>query len=332
MEGEVLVSVVIPVYNAEEFLFDSVESVRVQSWENLELILVDDGSTDQSGSICDSLAQKDSRIRVLHLKNGGVSRARNRGVAEAEGEYITFLDADDRMKPETISTLCGLLEKHGADIAVCGHEECISEGRRIPKFGTEETHVWSGKEIMREFLTNNRIGWNVWGKMFRRECIRGCEFPLDITIGEDMYFVFQACREAKTLCLYDHCLYEYRIRDGSAMKQKLTEKNFEVLDLIQSVYDETVKWGEEYGEMADCFFLRQSIWHLKFFVMRAGNHSSHADRIERIRSDMARYPIRIAGNLLRRKQLLEFILMTRLPGIFYLYMRAYKKVYEMLRT
>ena len=150
MKQEAKISVIVPVYGVERYISDCIRSLRDQTWKNLEILLVDDGSRDGSGKICDEWAKKDSRIRVFHVENGGQSRARNIGMKEASGDYIGFVDGDDAAAPEMYEHLYGLMQKYDAQIA-----ECNFEGRKSPEpdqMQEQAVVTMSGKAAIRKTI------------------------------------------------------------------------------------------------------------------------------------------------------------------------------------
>ena len=143
------ISVIVPVYKAENCLSQCVDSILAQTFQDFEILLIDDGSPDQSGALCDEYAAKDSRIRVFHKENGGVSSARNLGLAQAAGTYIAFADSDDWMEPEELETLYGLIVEHGADSAGCAHNNVSPDGGTVlPEGGALPAGVYGPEEIM----------------------------------------------------------------------------------------------------------------------------------------------------------------------------------------
>lgn len=187
-----LVSVIIPVYNAELFLRKCIDSVVSQTYLSIEVLLIDDGSTDNSGAICDERAQKDTRVRVIHKKNEGVSIARNVGIKEACGEYVIFLDADDMMQKECVSNL---IQAKDYPLVVCGYEKFgYREGFDGPDSSQQIT---IGKELADRWnSTAETWWWFVWGKLFRRDVIinNNLTFKSDMIYLEDFCFVLDYLR------------------------------------------------------------------------------------------------------------------------------------------
>ena len=186
------VSIIIPVYNAERFIEGCIRSVTTQSYSDFELILIDDGSTDASGTICDENVQKDTRVRVIHKRNEGVSIARNVGIKEARGEYIIFLDADDLMKEECVANL---MRANEYPLVVCGYERFgIKEGTDGPDSNQSMT---VGKELAEQWNSKAKTWWwYVWGKLFRKDVIinNDLSFKSGMIYLEDFCFVLDYLR------------------------------------------------------------------------------------------------------------------------------------------
>ena len=170
---EPLISVIVPIYKVEAYLRDCVDSILAQTYRNLEVILVDDGSPDNCGAICDEYAEKDSRVTVLHKVNGGLSDARNAGMAACGGEYLMFVDSDDWLAEDSVATLYELICRTGAELAIGGRERVEDGSGAVlhSEFdGTETVHTMNRLEAMRDMLQNGCASWKfIWIRCFRWE-------------------------------------------------------------------------------------------------------------------------------------------------------------------
>lgn len=180
-----MISIIVPVYNAEKYLARCVDSIIAQTFPNWELLLIDDGSADNSGNICDAYAQQDGRIRAVHQPNGGVSAARNRGVQLAQGEYILFVDSDDYMLPMMCETMVEALESTGSDCVVCGTTET---GGGYWRPTANRNYTLEGLRADMPSLLPTELLSPPWNKIYKREKIRHL-FREDISFGEDLIFV-----------------------------------------------------------------------------------------------------------------------------------------------
>lgn len=204
------ISIIVPVYKVEKYLERCIRSIVSQIYQNLEIILVDDGSPDKCGEICETFAQSDSRIKVYHKENGGLSDARNFGVERAHGEYIAFIDSDDYIAPNYIEYLFGLLNKHNADIACCCMTETDGDtadyrtNEDIPK-----EQLLTGNEACRELLGNRHdVLVTAWGKLYRSDIVKKYVFPVG-KINEDAATTCKYYYEADRVIVGNKCLYAY---------------------------------------------------------------------------------------------------------------------------
>lgn len=232
------VSIIIPVYNAEKYLKDSVDSAIKQTFQDFELIIVDDGSCDNSLGICTEFAGRDARIRVFSQTNQGVSAARNKGMEYANGEYIVFIDADDRMHPEMLETLVKSCEEAHADIAICGVLTC-EENDSVPSELDRATimEVLSPDEALRLFLRGEMIGSGVWNKLFRKNLIANIKFCVGKRMNEDKYFLFEALLQMSKAVFCREQLYFYFVRQDSATHKSFSDRWFDNLYFAKRIYD-----------------------------------------------------------------------------------------------
>lgn len=201
-----MIDIIMPVYNASFTVEKAVRSVLDQSFSEFKLIIVDDGSTDDSFSKCELLAKKDSRIQLLQQANQGVAVARNTGIENALGKYVTFIDSDDEMEKDHLKNLFDAAEKTDADIVICGYVETPS---RITRFSSSTTY--QSRESFKKCcwdLYQNKLLNVPWNKLFRRTLIK-TQFPTGINIGEDLIFNIHAFEEAQRISVISDCSYYY---------------------------------------------------------------------------------------------------------------------------
>lgn len=217
VDDEPLVSVVIPVYNVSCYLPQCLESVILQTYRNLEILIIDDGSTDDSGSICDRYVKGDDRIRVFHTPNKGIASARNLGLENVNGQYISFVDSDDWMGPHAIETLLRAAKRTGSDIVDARYFVEYVGNTVNSTAGTKYSHTFQGEAIMTAFAE----GWidnMVWNKLYRAECFTDVRFPVGRTY-EDVAVVWKLLKNpadhAGTVTALSDELFHYRIRKGS---------------------------------------------------------------------------------------------------------------------
>lgn len=251
-----MISIITPVYNVERFLPCMIESVLAQSEQDWELLLIDDGSTDTSGSLCDDYAKRDKRIKVFHQENGGVSRARNLGLMHALGEYVTFLDSDDMWTSDFLQKIIKLAQVHDVDLAslwrVFIDEVCkqpVQDASAVGHNRFYDQHNMSNLfEECPDFFTV------VWGKLYKMSLIRkyNLRFNEQMCMGEDVLFLACYYTLSKTVGFSSVLCYNYRIRDYSLVRSK--HKNMFEMDLCRFVaYVEFVNSYEHSEVKADIY-------------------------------------------------------------------------------
>ena len=212
---ENMISVIVPVYNVAAYLPECLESILDQDYENLEIILIDDGSTDGSSEICDKYAERDLRIKVIHQKNGGAANAKNAGLRIASGEYLSFVDSDDYLEPGAYSHMVGLLQTTGADVVQCAYQDVFRDKseERIKKPGRS---VLNNTEYLSWFTSDWTCGL-LWDKLYRRSVFEGIFFEEGHRI-DDEYFTYWGIMNSGKICTDDRIIYNYRKRRSSVMR------------------------------------------------------------------------------------------------------------------
>lgn len=211
------VSIIVPIYKVEKYLNRCVESLVNQTYNNLEIILIDDGSPDECPKICDDWARKDSRIKVIHKENGGLSNARNAGMKIITGDYVCFVDSDDVVSIDMYKILIELLEKNDADMSICQYDK-FSEDKEPVYTTNSKQYIFNNNDALKELFCGKKVANAVWNKLYKRELFDDIEFPEDINCGEDMYIIHRLIVKANIVAITDAKLYGYRVnREGSIM-------------------------------------------------------------------------------------------------------------------
>lgn len=229
-----LISVIVPVYNVEKYLEKCVNSIIKQSYKNLEIILVDDGSTDNSGKICDEFALKDNRIKVIHKENGGLSSARNKALEIAKGEYIGFVDSDDYISEDMYETLYKVIKGNEADISIVSFYEEYN-GKIIGVRDTGNLEVLTKLEAINELLIDTKIQSYAWNKLFKRELFSELEFPTGKNF-EDIATTLLLFEKASKVVLLETPKYHYLRRDDSIVGVRNTKTYSDYLEVIYDKY------------------------------------------------------------------------------------------------
>lgn len=215
-----LISVIIPVYNVEKYLKECIESVIGQSYQNLEIILIDDGSTDKSGMICDKYADVDARIVCVHKKNGGLSDARNSGLDIMTGQYLVFVDSDDFLPINAIEVLYNIITEKRADIVIGNYIRVDEKGIMIQENLSYSDVILTREEAMENILT---YGCAAWARMFSKRVHNEYRFPVD-EINEDEAIVLKILEKCSIIATTAACVYNYRCRDESITTQVFSKK------------------------------------------------------------------------------------------------------------
>ena len=213
---ETLISIVIPVYNVEPYVAFCLESVVNQTYPNIEVLIVDDGSTDGSGKICDDFARSDTRFKVIHTLNHGLSAARNLGITLTRGEYVLFVDSDDWIEPIAVEVLMAAAIKSNADIVACRFVKEWLDGPSTPLPETTARGILSGTEAVEAIVCGGLISESAWGKLFSRELLASFRFAEGM-VCEDVEGVWRIASQAQRVHCIDNVLFHYRMRMGSIM-------------------------------------------------------------------------------------------------------------------
>lgn len=211
-----LISVIVPVYRVEPYLRRCIDSILRQTLSDFELILVDDGSPDGCPQICEAYAQADARVRVIHKTNGGLSDARNAGLAVAGGEYIVFVDSDDWVSERYLETLFKAIQSTGSDICECAAAVVSDERTAVVSSAARESRVYRAQEALRLLIQDSVLHQYVWNKMYRKSCVDGILFETGRT-NEDEFWTYQVFGRASGVTKIEDTLYFYYQRQDSIM-------------------------------------------------------------------------------------------------------------------
>lgn len=237
-----LISVIIPVYNVEDYLRDCVKSVLNQSYKNIEIILINDGSTDKSGMICDRFHLEDKRIKVIHKENGGLSDARNVGIKNASGSYITFIDSDDIVNVDFIKSLYECLKTNKSDISVCDLSRFIEidEIECLADVHKRYEKTFSNVECIKSVYNSEAKGLSfiACAKLYKKTLFtkNNIYFPVG-KIHEDIFTTYKLLFYAEKISYINDALYYYRERPNSIMQSKISKKNLDILAAVSSNCD-----------------------------------------------------------------------------------------------
>lgn len=230
-----IISVIIPVYKVEQYLNQCIASVTRQTYQQLEILLVNDGSPDRCGMMCDEWAKRDQRIKVIHKENGGLSDARNAGLNAARGAYIAFVDSDDLIAPTMMEQLLDALEYESADIAECNYTLFTNEPLAKDNSDYKKVVGYGVKEAMHLLLNEHTFKYTVWNKLYRREIFQSLQFEIG-KLHEDVFFTYQAFGLCHRIAKIEDSLYYYRQRSDSIMGSEFSVRNLDSLEARKCQY------------------------------------------------------------------------------------------------
>lgn len=249
-----MVSILIPVYNAAEFLRQCLDSIVSQTYQDLQVVVIDDGSTDDSLSICEEYATKYAYFEVYHQENIGVAETRNRLLEHVVGDYVLFVDADDWIDPQMVEYLETKARTFHADIVTCHasiFENDKVEDNASAAVSQVQEEIWDRERIVREFLGPNAFMHVLWSKLFDAKFVRNARFVKEISHGEDSLFVWQLFQKVEKVVMTTRKLYHYRMSATSITHQTFSQKKMmSLLMACEQIYEDTVRFWPQYIDLA----------------------------------------------------------------------------------
>lgn len=255
-----MISVITPIYKVEPYLDRCVQSIVDQTYQNLEILLVDDGSPDNCPAMCDAWAQQDSRIKVIHKANGGLSDARNAGMAAAAGEYIAFVDSDDWIAPEMLEKLLYALDRDHSDIAACTVKMVWEDDTPDELLTVQTNCVLDSHRAQAALLKEDLLKQPVWYKLYRSDIIRGIPFEVG-KYHEDVFWSYQAIGAANRVSLIDYVGYYYTQRSDSIMGEGYSLKRLDAVEAYKKRYQYIAVHFPELEPAARISIINACIYH-----------------------------------------------------------------------
>lgn len=263
MEQDTLISVIVPVYNVEAYLPRCVDSILAQTYRHLEVILVDDGTKDNSDKICDAYAARDPRVKVIHKENGGLSSARNAGIDIAGGEYLAFVDSDDWIEPDTYAHMLNAARKYGVKLVCAGRYDVKSEtGEKKNGLCPPREEVISGTELVRRIFLWDNVDSAAWDKLYHRSLFREIRYPHG-KICEDIPITYRIALDAGQAAMCDKPVYNYFHRPGSITTASVSEKTFHFSEHTASIYPYIQKDYPELEKEARYLRVRSLVYNVQ---------------------------------------------------------------------
>lgn len=278
-----LISIIIPVYNVEKYLAKNIESVIRQTYRNIEVILINDGSTDNSGKICDEYAKIDKRIKVIHKSNGGLSDARNVGIDVANGQFITFCDSDDYLKESYIEYLYELIKKDKCKMSICSY--CIlTENEKMIDCGKGYNEgILTTEQTLSRMLCDEGFSVSACAKLYAKELFDDVRYPVG-KLCEDNGTTYKLIKKCKLISYGNISQYIYIKRSGSIMNSKFNMKKLDLLELTNEMANELL---EEYPNIKDA--IERRVIYAKLSIIRqAINDDTSVKLVKKLRQEVIR--------------------------------------------
>lgn len=277
MNKQPLISVIIPVYNLENYIEKCLDSVLSQTYKNLEILVVDDGSTDSSPSICDKYSQSDSRIQVFHIDNGGAAHARNIALEKMTGEFVTFVDGDDYIDSTYIEKLYNNMTDKNADISICKWIDVYedSNATAIPETYTKTFDTASGLEALMYQVDYDSA---MWVKLYKSNLFEGITFP-EGNLYEDLAIIYKIFERAKTIAYTDYAGYFYLLRSTGTTLIKFKPKKMDLIDVLDEMETYLLT---KYPELNLPVYSRKvrANFHIYLQIPRTKEYKTYRKRIE----------------------------------------------------
>jgi glycosyltransferase involved in cell wall biosynthesis len=312
-----MISIIVPVYNVEKYVKRCVDSIISQSYSDWELLLVDDGSTDNSGLICEEYTKKDSRIKCFHKSNGGQASARNFGLEKAKGDYISFLDSDDWLSGSFFTVTMSELVNNDADIVTTNYYLYYDSNNIKPVFNqTKKTVICNNREAMKRLLLNNGTSSSVCSRLYKKSLLQGVRFQ-DGMLFEDAAISYQYFLKANKVVFISEPLMYYLQREGSTMSRR--DKKIR-LDEIRAAHERYVgvreSYDDEISEIAFSDYMFDMIHVVECFIRDGYDLSELREYDLFLKKELGQYKYKYQMNLSIRKQI-EALLWLKTPRLFY---------------
>lgn len=255
-----LVSILLPCYNVEPFLSQSLESLIFQTYRNLQIVLIDDGSTDNTWQLLQTWKEKDSRIEIYHQENQGVAATRNHLLEKVKGDYVLFVDSDDWVELEMVEFLVQQIEQEQADIVTCG---MVVNDTPINQFKVMKEH-WNQEKTVYEFLRHASFGGSLCNKLLKSSLLHNVRFHCGISYGEDALFVWEVLQKVQKVVVTDKKLYHYRMNENSISHSSYGEKKISGHLVWKQFSEDTARLWPKYHRLAETNYAISDMWQMYY--------------------------------------------------------------------
>ena len=281
-----LISIIVPVYNVEKYLNRCIDSILVQTYQNIEVLLIDDGSPDDSGKICDEYALIDSRVRVFHKENGGVSSARNLGLKEAKGDYIGFVDADDYIDSSMYEVLLNNLKTENVDISVCSYYQEDNDGVFKKHWAKDEYRIINKDEQIKCLISNQYYTCSCWDRLFKKELLANHFFDESVNYYEDYLFLYEITKGSAKTVFDSKPLYYYCNNLQSAARKPFDKKKMDIVYVCRDVMGDIHK---EYPRLYNCAKVEYVRVNLMCCSLIAASDGDYKAEIKQLQKNIRHY-------------------------------------------
>jgi len=313
------ITIVVPVYNVEKYINLCVESILRQTYQDFSLILVDDGSTDNCGHICDQYAKNDNRISVIHKKNGGLSDARNAAIDRVNTKFITFIDSDDTISKYYLSILLSVITESGADIAQADFTREVNdldnEGKSNDLFIYDNTTT-----LLKEYFTLGKVEKAAWGKVYATELFQDIRYPVG-KLYEDSFTTYKLLLKVKKFARVSNLLYFYRINNSSIM-HSFSKNRFDILSIRNDVKNNIGSRYFELKDYIDYFYMRFAFYTYNDCI-QAGMSSEFRDEMQEIEKNIRN--LNPNTDIWEKKYVFMYHLMKFSPHMYAKWVQKFRK-------
>lgn len=307
-----LVSIIVPVYKVEKYLNKCVDSIVNQTYKNLEIILVDDGSPDNCPAMCDEWAQRDGRIKVIHKDNGGLADARNFGLDAATGDYLMYADSDDFLEYDMVEFLLGLIVENNADVSRCGIFIDYEDNSATTVLKNDNLLLPDYNERFIDLATNGHLSGVVWNKMYRFSAVKDIRFDKADGCSEDIMYNFRVFNCIKNAVYYDVPKYHYLIRDNSITNSEYSEGVFCILRAKKIILD-----SQKDNPIVLPYCIKGYIFSAFIVINGMISNQKFLDRYEEIRNSILKYKKQILfSNLYSKREKFKTLLLFIFPRLY----------------
>lgn len=272
------ISIIVPIYNVEKYLEKCLKTIINQTYKNLEIILINDGSTDNSEVICNKYSKQDSRIIVLNKKNEGVSSARNEGIILSSGKYIVFIDPDDYVSNEHIEKLYNCIINNNVDLVISNGID-VSENGTVLNHKIRDDLFMTQEECLKELLRDTNFNNVSWGNIYKKEILNKCKFNCNYRIAEDLDFLYNYIKYINSAYFLGESTYYWLRREGSATNSEYTDKWHDEIEICNCIINDTKTFSEDLNTYAKCKYVRVNINQVQRFRLDRKQIKFYRDNI-----------------------------------------------------